>query len=98
VFPFLIGRIRTGTADCVIVYDQKMFPFLIGRIRTKVIRKIYSFLQNWFPFLIGRIRTTDPPYGINVPMEFPFLIGRIRTKFSYACFHGLRWYVSIPHR
>jgi len=33
-FPFLIGRIRTGKGELILV-EGRMFPFLIGRIRTK---------------------------------------------------------------
>jgi len=32
-FPFLIGRIRTGKGELILV-EGRMFPFLIGRIRT----------------------------------------------------------------
>jgi len=54
MFPFLIGRIRTGIGK---VKARKLleFPFLIGRIRTYNLRD-YVVVRE-FPFLIGRIRT-----------------------------------------
>jgi len=45
-FPFLIGRIRTGKGELILV-EGRMFPFLIGRIRTPLVllahRILYSF-------------------------------------------------------
>ena len=94
MFPFLIGRIRTGRVQYCDVVTFLLFPFLIGRIRTLEDDPTFLVLAS-FPFLIGRIRTNLTLVNNTFVSLFPFLIGRIRTFFGWVFLVlGIRFHSS----